>query len=257
MSVIQVQSVSKAFRIPTVRRETVREHVLGLLEPRRFERLQVLDRVSFEVRPGEALGIMGRNGGGKSTLLKILCGVYPPDSGTVTRRAAITPILELGVGWNPELDAIDNVCLIGSVMGLTLADIRRRMDGILAFAELERFANLKLKHYSSGMASRLGYAVAFEAVREVLVLDEIFAVGDAGFKEKCEERYGELRKAGHTIVLVSHAPPVVTNFCDRVLLLDHGAIVADGSATDVVDSYLRLLTGGTLPQSDTATSSVS
>jgi ABC-type polysaccharide/polyol phosphate transport system ATPase subunit len=242
MSVIQVQSVSKAFRIPTVRRETVREHVLGLLEPRRFERLQVLDGVSFEVRPGEALGIMGRNGGGKSTLLKILCGVYPPDSGTVTRRAAITPILELGVGWNPELDAIDNVCLIGSVMGLTLGDIRRRMDSILAFAELERFANLKLKHYSSGMASRLGYAVAFEAVREVLVLDEIFAVGDAGFKEKCEGRYRELRKAGHTIVLVSHDPRTVVAFCDRTLLLDAGAIVMDGSAAAVTERYLSLLT---------------
>ena len=242
MSVIQVQSVSKAFRIPTVRRETVREHVLGLLEPRRFERLQVLDGVSFEVRPGEALGIMGRNGGGKSTLLKILCGVYPPDSGTVTRRAAITPILELGVGWNPELDAIDNVCLIGSVMGLTLGDIRRRMDSILAFAELERFANLKLKHYSSGMASRLGYAVAFEAVREVLVLDEIFAVGDAGFKEKCEGRYRELRKAGHTIVLVSHDPRTVVAFCDRTLLLDAGAIVMDGTAAAVTERYLSLLT---------------
>src|SRR6187455_756668 len=206
MALIEVRGVSKAFRIPTVRRETVREHVLGLLEPRRFERLQVLDRVSFDVQPGETLGIMGRNGGGKSTLLKILCGVYPPDSGTVTRRAAITPILELGVGWNPELDAIDNVCLIGSVMGLTLREIRQRMDRMLAFAELEPFANLKLKHFSSGMSARLAYAVAFEAVREVLVLDEIFAVGDAGFKEKCEERYRELRKAGHTIVLVSHDP---------------------------------------------------
>jgi ABC-type polysaccharide/polyol phosphate transport system ATPase subunit len=257
MSVIHVQSVSKAFRIPTVRRETLREHVLGVLEPRRFERLQVLDRVSFEVHPGEALGIMGRNGGGKSTLLKILCGVYPPDSGTVTRRAAITPILELGVGWNPELDAIDNVCLIGSVMGLTLAEIRGRMDSILAFAELERFANLKLKHYSSGMASRLGYAVAFEAVREVLVLDEIFAVGDAGFKEKCEARYRELRKAGHTIVLVSHAPPVVTNFCDRVLLLDRGVIIADGPAGAVVDAYLQLLTGGSVALSDASLPSAS
>ena len=242
MSVIQVQSVSKAFRIPTVRRETVREHVLGLLEPRRFERLQVLDRVSFDVQPGETLGIMGRNGGGKSTLLKILCGVYPPDSGTVTRRAAITPILELGVGWNPELDAIDNVCLIGSVMGLTLAEIRQRMDSMLAFAELERFANLKLKHYSSGMASRLGYAVAFEAVREVLVLDEIFAVGDAGFKEKCEARYRELRTAGHTIVLVSHDPRTVLAFCNRALLLDGGAIVMDGPAAGVTERYLSLLT---------------
>ncbi len=249
-TVIEVDAVSKAFRIPTVRRETVREHVLGAFEPRRFERLQVLDRVSFTVERGEALGIMGRNGGGKSTLLKIICGVYPPDSGRVIRHAAITPVLELGVGWNPELDAIDNVCLIGSVMGLTLADIRRRMDRILAFAELERFANLKLKHYSSGMSSRLGYAVAFEAVREVLILDEIFAVGDAGFKAKCEERYRELHAAGHTIVLVSHAPPVVQGFCDRGILLEGGRVACDGSAPEAVDRYLRLLTGGTLPQSE-------
>src|SRR4030095_7032622 len=179
-----------------------------------------LDRVTFDVRLGEAIGIMGRNGGGKSTLLKILCGVYPPDSGTVTRRAAITPILELGVGWNPELDAIDNVCLIGSVMGLTLADIRRRMDSILSFAELERFANQKLKHYSSGMAARLGYAVAFEAGRGVLVLEEVFAVGDAGFKAKCEERYRMLHAGGHTIVMVSHLPSVVSSFCSRAILLD-------------------------------------
>jgi len=250
MSVIQVQSVSKAFRIPTVRRETVREHVLGLLEPRRFERLQVLDRVSFEVRPGEALGIMGRNGGGKSTLLKILCGVYPPDSGTVTRRAAITPILELGVGWNPELDAIDNVCLIGSVMGLTLAEIRRRMDSILAFAELERFANLKLKHYSSGMASRLGYAVAFEAVREVLVLDEIFAVGDAGFKKRCEERYQQLHAAGHTIVIVSHNPHIVSSFCSRALLLESGRVFLEDTGAGVAREYSRLFSGPAVhPQS--------
>src|SRR5438876_12158889 len=168
--VVEVDGVSKAFRIPTVRRETVREHVFGMLQPRRFERLQVLDDVRFELRGGEALGIMGRNGSGKSTLLKVVCGVYQPDRGRVAARAAITPILELGVGWNPELDAIDNVYLIGSVMGLSLAEIRRSLDEILAFAELERFANMQLKHYSSGMSERLGYAVAVKAVSDVLVL---------------------------------------------------------------------------------------
>ena len=149
---------------------------------------------------------MGRNGSGKSTLLKILCGVYLPDRGRVTRARRDHAGLELGVGWNPELDAVDNVLLIGSVMGLSLAEIRRSMDEILAFAELERFANLKLKHYSSGMSERLGYAVAFKAVRDVLVLDEIFAVGDAGFKARCEARYRELRPRGHTAIIVSHDP---------------------------------------------------
>jgi ABC-type polysaccharide/polyol phosphate transport system ATPase subunit len=241
MAAIEVRGVSKAFRIPAVRRNTVREHVLGMFEPRRFERLQVLEDVSFTVRRGEALGIMGRNGGGKSTLLKIICGVYQADRGQVIRRAAITPILDLGVGWHPELDAIDNICLVGSVMGLPLAEIRKRMDAILAFAELERFANLKLKHYSTGMAARLGYAVAFEAVREVLVLDEIFAVGDAGFRARCEQRYRDLRSAGHTVVLVSHDPRTVREFCDRVLLLSDTRIVAEGTPPVVVDAYLTTL----------------
>lgn len=242
MSLIEVDGVSKAFLIPSVHRETVREHLLGLLEPRRFQRLQVLDGVSFDVRGGEALGIMGRNGSGKSTLLKILCGVYLPDQGRVNARAEITSILELGVGWNPELDAVDNVLLIGSVMGLTIKEIRRSLDEILAFAELERFANMKLKHYSNGMSERLGYAVAFKAVREILVLDEIFAVGDAGFRARCEARYRELRSTGHTAIIVSHDPRVIAQFCDRALLLDGGKIALEGTAREIADRYVSLLT---------------
>jgi ABC-type polysaccharide/polyol phosphate transport system ATPase subunit len=242
MDVIEVSNVSKAFRIPSVRRETVREHVLGLFEPRRFERLQVLDRISLSVKQGESLGVMGRNGCGKSTLLKIVCGVYTPDVGSVAVRGPLTPILELGVGWNPELDAIDNVCLVGAVMGLTLPELRRRMDEILSFAELERFANLKLKHYSSGMASRLGYAVAFAAVRDVLVLDEIFAVGDAGFKAKCEERYRQLRAAGHTIIIVSHVPHIIGEFCDRAILIDDARVALNGTGREIAAAYVGLLT---------------
>ena len=243
MAIIEVDGVSKAFSIPSVRRDTVREHVLGMLTPRHFERLQVLDDVSFAVERGETLGIMGRNGSGKSTLLKIVCGIYPPDEGRVIARGEVTPILELGVGWNPELDAIDNVYLIGSVMGLSLADIRRSMDEILSFAELERFANLKLKFYSSGMSARLAYAVAFRAVRDVLVLDEIFAVGDAGFKARCQERYEQLHAQGHTVLLVSHDPHIIRSFCKRALLLERGRIVVAGSADAVVDRYLSILTG--------------
>jgi ABC-type polysaccharide/polyol phosphate transport system ATPase subunit len=241
---IEVNEVSKSFVIPSVRRETVREHIGGLLKPRRFERLTVLDQVSFELRPGETLGIMGRNGSGKSTLLKIVCGIYPADSGEVLVSAGITPILELGVGWNPELDAIDNVYLIGTVMGLSLGAVRRTLDRILAFAEVERFARLKLKHYSSGMASRLAYAVAFHAVREVLVLDEIFAVGDAGFRAKCEERYLQLRKAGHAVVIVSHDPRPIQQFCDRALLIEGGHVVAEDTGRATVSRYLALLNSG-------------
>jgi ABC-type polysaccharide/polyol phosphate transport system ATPase subunit len=242
MALIDVDRVSKAFWIPSVHRHTLREHLLGLLEPRRFERLQVLDGVSFELRPGEALGIMGRNGSGKSTLLKIVSGVYLPDGGRVRSRADVTPVLELGVGWNPELDAIDNVLLVGAVMGLTLDEIRHGLDEILAFAELERFANMKLKHYSSGMSERLGYAVALKAVREVLVLDEIFAVGDAGFKARCERRYRELRSLGHSAIIVSHDPRIIATFCDRALLLDEGRIAGEGKAPEIADRYVAALT---------------
>jgi len=235
---VQVVDVSKTFRIPRVRRDTVREHVFGLFDRRRFDDLHALDHVSLDLHAGETLGIMGRNGCGKSTLLKVLCGIYGADTGTVHVRGGITPILQLGVGWNPELDAIDNVYLIASVMGLSLTAIRESLDEILAFADLERFARLPLKHYSSGMASRLAYAVAFRAVREVLVLDEIFAVGDAGFRHKCEERYRQLHQNGHTVVLVSHDPRVVSSFCSRAILMDAGRVVLEGSGQEIAARYL-------------------
>ena len=237
MTIVDVRGVGKTFLLPSVHRDTVREHVFGLFRPRSFERLVVLDDVSFTVARGETLGIMGRNGSGKSTLLKILAGIYPPDRGTVGVHAPLTPILELGLGWNPELAAIDNVFLIGGVMGLSLREIRTRLGEILAFAELERFANLPLKHYSTGMAARLAYAVAFSAVRDILVLDEIFAVGDAGFRARCEERYLELARAGHTVILVSHDTRIIGTFCDRALLVDGGRVVLDGSGTAVAAAY--------------------
>jgi ABC-type polysaccharide/polyol phosphate transport system ATPase subunit len=236
---LELSNVSKTFRIPRVRRDTVREHLFGLFDRQRFDALHALDGVSLRVNAGDTLGIMGRNGCGKSTLLKVLCGIYGADSGDVQLRAGVTPILQLGVGWNPELDAVDNIFLIGSVMGLSLASIRASLDDILAFAEVERFARLPLKHYSSGMASRLAYAVAFRAVREVLVLDEIFAVGDAGFRARCEERYRQLHHDGHTIVLVSHDPRVVENFCSRAILMDAGRIVHEGTGADIAAQYLQ------------------
>ena len=206
--------------------------------------MTVLNDVSFSVRSGETLGIMGRNGSGKSTLLKILSGIYQPDAGHVLARAPITPVLELGVGWNPELDAVDNIYLLGTVMGLSLRDLRDIASEILQFAQLEQFANLKLKHFSSGMASRLSYAVAFSAVSDILVLDEIFAVGDVGFKERCIGRFEGLHRAGHTIVLVSHEIGIVERFCSRVLLLEKGQIVSDGQPSDVTAEYRRLVTNG-------------
>jgi ABC-type polysaccharide/polyol phosphate transport system ATPase subunit len=243
MALIEVDAISKSFRIPSVKRETLREHALDFFRPRPVELLPILQSVSFAVHRGETIGIMGRNGCGKSTLLKIVSGIYRADSGRVVTRAPITPILELGVGWNPDLDAIDNICLLGSVMGLSLKEIRAGTEEILAFAEVERFAHLKLQHYSSGMALRLAYSVAFKAVREILVLDEVFAVGDAGFKARCEARYRELSAAGHTVVIVSHDPLVIRTFCQRALLLERGQVVLDGPAAAVADAYLTLMRG--------------
>lgn len=246
-AVLEAVAVSKSFRIPDDPRNTVRQHALALFRPRRFRELRVLDEVSLSLQPGESLGLMGRNGSGKSTLLKILAGIYQPGGGRVIRRAAITPILELGLGWNPELDAVDNVYLIGTVMGMTRAGVRKAMDQILSFAEVEAFANLKLQHYSTGMAARLAYAVAFHAVREVLILDEVFAVGDARFKQRCEERYRALHGAGHSLILVSHNPLIIGGFCQRALLLEGGKILMDGPAGIVCDEYDRLLTGRPAP----------
>ena len=243
MSVIEVRQLAKSFWIPSAKRETVREHVLHFYRRRSFERLDVLRSVSFDVHAGETIGIMGRNGSGKSTLLKILCGIYRADSGFLHVRAPITPILELGLGWNPELDGVDNVMLIGTAMGLSLREARESLDEILDFAGLERFAALPLKHYSSGMAARLAYSVAFKAVRDVLVLDEIFAVGDQEFRARCEARYRELSARGHTIVLVSHEPRIVSTFCNRALLLEGGTIVLDASGAEVVAEYSRHMSG--------------
>ena len=242
MDLIELHGISKSFWIPDERRDTIREHLFSAFRRPPVRELRVLKSVSLKLRRGEALGLMGANGCGKSTLLKIVCDIYLPDSGRVTRRAPITPILELGLGWNSELDAIDNVYLIGALMGMSLRQLRRDLDEILEFAELRPFSHLPLKYYSSGMAARLAYAVAFKAVREVLVLDEILAVGDAGFKERCVERYRQLRAAGHSTLVVSHDPKLIAAFCDRALLLEHGSIAMEGPAEEVAGAYLAHLT---------------
>ncbi len=240
MLLIEAKNVKKSFRIPMVRRNTLREHVLSLFRARPYEKLCILEDVSFSLARGESLGVMGRNGCGKSTLMRILSGIYLPDSGIVEVRAPVTPILELGVGWNPELNALDNICLLGTVMGMTLGDVKKATREIIEFAGLERFTELALKHYSSGMAARLAYSVAFLSVKEVLILDEILAVGDAEFKQRCRDRYRQLHESGHSIILVSHTTHDITDFCDRAILLENGRIIEDGPAERIAKSYQRL-----------------
>jgi ABC-type polysaccharide/polyol phosphate transport system ATPase subunit len=240
-TMIRVDGVTKRFSIPSVSRQTVREHVLNGFRPRSHELLTVLDDITFRVGRGETLGVMGRNGSGKSTLLRIIAGIYLPDAGQVVVSGGVTPILELGVGFNHELTALDNVYLLGTVMGLSRRQVRSALDEILDFAELRRFAHQKVQHFSSGMLARLGYAVAFTAVRDILILDEIFAVGDASFKARCEDRYWELAEAGRTILVVSHDPAAITRMCRRAVLIEGGRIVLDDDASAVANAYVRLL----------------
>ncbi len=247
-TLLEARSVAKSFAIPSVRRDTVRAHALDLFRRRDTEQLHVLRDASFTLKAGESLGLMGRNGSGKSTLLKIVSGIYSADAGEVIACAPMTPILELGIGWNPDLDAIDNIELLGTVMGMSLRELRGATAEILEFAGLERFARLELRHYSSGMAARLAYAVAFRAVRDVLILDEIFAVGDAEFKERCQDRYRALHRHGHAMLLVSHEPRTIAAFCDRALLLEGGRVIMDGPAADVAAAYVELLTEEPAPR---------
>jgi ABC-2 type transport system ATP-binding protein len=242
MNALEVQDIHKSFFIPKKKLDTVREHILNSFKLRKYlkdnRELRVLRGVSFSVETGETVGIMGRNGSGKSTLLKIISGIYQPDQGTVQCAMPITPILDLGVGWNPELDAIDNIYLLGTVMGLTLRELRTAKDEILEFAGLQEFSRLELKHYSSGMAMRLAYSVAFRAVRGLLILDEVFAVGDMEFKEKCYQRYKEIRQAGHTVLVVSHNPAEIGRFCDRAILLEGGMIIQEGNGQEIANAYV-------------------
>jgi ABC-2 type transport system ATP-binding protein len=248
MVALEVRDIHKSFSIPTVKLDTVREYILNSFRLRKHlndrRELRVLRGVSLSVKAGETVGIMGRNGSGKSTLLKIISGIYLPDRGAVRCSMPITPILDLGVGWNPELDAIDNIYLLGTVMGLTLRELKTAKDEILEFAGLKEFSRLELKHYSSGMAMRLAYSVAFRAVRGLLIIDEVFAVGDMEFKEKCYQRYEEIHQAGHTVLMVSHNPADIGRFCDRAILLEGGKIVQEGDGQKIASAYLGSLSAG-------------
>jgi ABC-type polysaccharide/polyol phosphate transport system ATPase subunit len=207
----------------------------------RYRDLLALDQVSFEVPDGQFLGIVGANGSGKSTLLKILSGIYRPTSGSVKVNGVVSPFLELGVGFNPELTARENVLVNGAILGFSRAELERRMDAILSFAELEQFADQKLKNYSSGMQVRLAFTVAIQADASVLLMDEVLAVGDARFQAKCFDVFARYRREGRTVVLVTHDLAAVDLHCDRAILFDHGRMVADGGARQVTARYRRMV----------------
>ena len=239
---IVVEGITKKFRIPKEKKLTVFEHLVGLLGSgaASYDEFLALQDVSFAVRHGETFGVIGPNGCGKSTLLKVLAGVLYPDSGRVKINGKIAPFLELGVGFQPELSAKDNVYLYGAIMGLTHKDVDQRYEEIMDFSELKRFENMKLRNFSSGMYVRLAFATAIQTDPDVMLVDEVLSVGDESFQKKCGEKIDEIRKAGRTILLVSHSLTTVSKLCSRCLLMNHGRTVALGETENVLAEYARM-----------------
>jgi ABC-type polysaccharide/polyol phosphate transport system ATPase subunit len=233
---IDVAGVSKSFRIPHEQRTFFKEYFLSPFRHTTYERNDALKDVSFSVDAGEYFGIFGPNGSGKSTLLRILAGIYVADRGRVRVNGLLSPFIELGVGFNLELNARDNIRINGTLAGLTPKQLNARFDDILEFSELERFVDQKLKNYSSGMLMRLAYSIAIQIPFDVLLLDEVLAVGDESFQLKCFATFDRFKDERKTVVLVTHQLDLLHRFCDRVLLLEHGVVKAIGPPRDVVEA---------------------
>jgi len=233
---IDVAGLSKSFRIPHEQRTFFKEYFLNPFRRTTYERNDALKDVSFSVDAGEYFGIFGPNGSGKSTLLRILAGIYVADRGRVLVNGLLSPFIELGVGFNLELNARDNIRINGTLAGLTPKQLNARFDDILEFSELERFVDQKLKNYSSGMLMRLAYSIAIQIPFDVLLLDEVLAVGDESFQLKCFATFDRFKEEGKTVVLVTHQLDLLHRFCDRVLLLEHGVVKAIGPPRDVVEA---------------------
>ena len=234
---IEARGLTKTFRLPHEQRTTIKEHFLNPFRKIDYDRNEALRSITFEIEEGEFFSVIGPNGSGKSTLLKVLAGIYRADAGELRVEGKLSPFIELGVGFNTELTARDNVRINATLLGLSKRELEERYDGIVAFAELERFMDQKLKNFSSGMQVRLAYAIAIQVSFDVLLLDEVLAVGDAEFQEKCMETFAEIRAAGKTIIFVSHDLGAVKYFSDRVLYIDGGRPVALGPAEEVVACY--------------------
>jgi len=238
-TVIKVQNASKIFKIPHKKIDSLRSAFVNMGKGlSTYEEFYALKDVSFEVKKGEFFGIIGRNGSGKSTLLKILAGVYKQNEGEVVVDGLISPFLELGIGFNPELSGRDNIYLNATVLGLTEKEIDEKFDDIVQFAELEKFIDQQLKNYSSGMSVRLAFSVSIHANRDILLMDEVLAVGDSNFQKKCIDIFEGYSDTDRTVVLVTHDIGAVRKYCDRAMLLHNGEMVKIGDVDDVCDEYV-------------------
>ncbi len=237
---IRAENLHKSFRLPTERSWGLKQALFNRLRGiKGYKDQQVLRGIDLEIKKGEFVGIVGRNGSGKSTLLKILSGIYYPSEGSVTINGTIVPFIELGVGFNFELTGRENVYLNGAILGFSNSEIDAMYDDIVKFAELEEFMDQKLKNYSSGMQVRLAFSIAIRAKGDILILDEVLAVGDAAFQNKCKE-YFESLHGNQTVILVTHSMDDVERFCDRAILIEDGKIACQGSPEKVAQAYLKL-----------------
>ncbi|NCA93878.1 MAG: ATP-binding cassette domain-containing protein [Sphingobacteriia bacterium] len=236
---ISVKNVSKTFKIPHEKITSLRGAVVSAYKKKGYEEFKALDDVSFEVKKGEFFGVIGRNGSGKSTLLKILAGIYQADKGKVRVHGMISPFLELGIGFNPELSGRDNIYLNATVLGMTKKQIDKKFDDIVKFSELERFIDQKLKNYSSGMQVRLAFSVSIHANRDILLMDEVLAVGDSNFQKKCIDIFRNYRSHGKTVVLVTHDMTSVRKYCSRAMLIHNGKMIKIGDVDRVCDEYVK------------------
>ncbi len=236
-----MEHISKEFIIPHEKDDSLRSKAINFFKKKEYDRFKALDDISFEVEKGEFFGIVGRNGSGKSTLLKILAGIYTPDSGKVKVNGMVSPFLELGIGFNPELSGRDNIYLNATILGLSKREIDDRFDEIVEFSEIGRFIDQKVKNYSSGMKSRLAFSVSIHNSREILLMDEVLAVGDARFSQKCLDIFKGYRSQGRTVILVTHSLSNVENYCDRALVLDQSKLRGAGDPKEVVQMYKKIL----------------
>jgi lipopolysaccharide transport system ATP-binding protein len=237
---IELDHVTKSFSIYSQPQDTLYDRVCSIFKKKDMTRLTVLDDVSFTVKKGEMLGIIGRNGIGKTTLLRLIAKIYKPDSGTIFTDGTVIPLLELGTGFNPDLTARENILLYGQLLGFSLEKIKERVGTILEFAELEKFANVKIKIFSAGMYVRLAFSTAIQVDPDILLADEILSVGDLTFQQKSMEAFISFRKRGKTVLYVSHSLDSIKLLCDRALFLNDGKIIHIGKPTDVIDTYVRI-----------------
>jgi ABC-2 type transport system ATP-binding protein len=235
---IRVDGVSKTFKLPHEKQSSIKGMFINFARRKRgYEIQKVLDNVSLEITPGDFFGIVGRNGSGKSTLLKLLAGIYTPTEGSITINGKLTPFIELGVGFNQELSGRDNVFLNGALLGFSRAEMLAMYDEIVAFAELEKFMDQKLKNYSSGMQVRLAFAIAIKAKTSILLLDEVLAVGDLDFQKKCYDYFYQLKRDKQTVILVTHDMSAVRKFCTKSALISNGKINKIGTPDEVAELY--------------------